>query len=152
MKVPKRIGRHEALVKLGHREAVLQRAADESGQILPLLADKDCGLSRADVNILVTGKYARRSWNMLGDAVHLTNKGFAYLAAHREDTRDAELVVEWDALEVKITELSKESESIRHTDWISGQLGRAVRSEIDLLRHQVAELRAERRRRAGGGV
>lgn len=152
MKTPKRIGRHDALVKLGQRDAELQRIIDESGSLYPLLADKDCGLKRGDVSVLAAGKYVRRSWNMLGDAVHLTAKGYAYLAAHRGDALDADLAARREALEGRIEELRTESDSIRQTDWISGQLGRATRAEINLLEHELAELRAQRRRRAGDGA
>lgn len=152
MKVPKRIGRHDALVAIGRREAELQRILDETGSILPLLADKDCGLKRADTNVLAAGGYVRRSWNMLGDAVRLANKGYAYLAAHRGDERDAELVAELGELTTRIEQLRGESQAIRQTDWISGQLGRAVRAEIHLLEYQAAGLYAQRRRRAGDGL
>lgn len=149
MKIPKRIGRHEALVKIGQREAELQRILDESGAIFPLLADKDCGLSRGDITALSVGKYVRRSHNMFGDAAHLTSKGYGYLAAHRGDALDADLADQIDKLNFRIGQLRAESESIRQTDWISGQLGRATRAEIDLLEHQAADLRAQRRRRLG---
>lgn len=150
MKIPKHIGRHDALVRLGRRDAELQRITDEGGSIHPLLADKDCGLSRGEISSLAVGKFIRRSHNMLGDAVHLTHNGYAYLAAHRGDERDAELATEREKLLIRIEELRVESDAIRQTDWISGQLGRAVRAEIHLLEYEVAELRAERRRRAGG--
>lgn len=150
MKIPKRISRHDALVALGRRDAELQRIADETGRLYPLLADKDCGLKRGDTTALVGGKYVRRSWNMLGDAVHLTNRGYGYLAAYRDDALDADLMARCEALTVRIDELRAECQSIRQTDWISGQLGRAGRAEISLLEHELYALRAQRRRRAGG--
>lgn len=152
MKVPKRIGRHDALVKIGQRDAELQRIIDESGSLLPLLADKDCGLKRADTNVLAAGGYVRRSWNMLGDAVRLTNKGYTYLAAHRGDALDADLVTRCEELTARIAELRDECDSIKQTNWISGQLGRATRAEIDLLEHDLRGLHAQRRRRAGDGA
>lgn len=150
MKVPKRIGRHDALVAIGRRDAELQRIIDDTGQLLPLLADKDCGLSYGDIGVLTTGKYVRRSWNMLGAAVRLTDKGYGYLAAHRGDALDADLLAQCEALVVRIEELHKESESIKRTGWISGQLGRATDAEIKLLEYDLYQLRAQRRRRAGG--
>lgn len=150
LKIPKRIGRHDALVALGRRDAELQRIIDETGQLHPLLADKDCGLSRGDTTALASSKYVRRAWNMLGDAVHLTNKGYSYLAAHRGDPLDADLVARCEVLSVRIDELREESQSISQTDWISGQVGRATRAEIGLLEHELFDLRAQRRRRAGG--
>jgi hypothetical protein len=151
LKILKRIGRHDALVAIGQREAELQRILDESGSILPLLADKDCGLKRADTNVLAAGGYIRRSWNMLGDAVRLTDKGYSYLAEHRGDEHDAELVAELKELATRIEELRDEWQAIRQTDWISGQLGRAVRAEIHLLEYQAAGLYTQRRRHAGDG-
>ena len=126
VKVPKRIGRHDALVALGVRDAALQHIIDETGQLLPLLADKDCGLKRVDVDVLATKGYVRRSWNMLGDAVRLTSRGYSYLAAHRGDGRDAELAAETAALDARILALDAEAKSISQTDWMSGQLGRAT--------------------------
>ena len=152
MKVPKRIGRHDALVKIGQRDAELQRIIDESGSIFPLLADKDCGLSRGDITALAAGKYVKRSWNMLGDAVRLTNKGYAYLAVHRGDALDADLAARSEELAIRITELRDECDSIKQTNWISGQLGRATRAEIDLLEHDLYDLHTQRRRRAGDGA
>lgn len=152
MNTPKRIGRHDALVALGRRDAELQRIIDDTGQLFPLLADKDCGLKRGDTTALAAAKYVKRSWNMLGDAVHLTNKGYAYLAAHRGDALDTDLLARCEALTVQIDELRTECESIKQANWISGQLGRASRAEISLLEHDLHELRAQRRRRAGGDV
>jgi hypothetical protein len=150
MKVPKRVGRHDALVKIGQRDAELQRIIDDTRQFFPLLADKDCGLSRGDVTALERGRYVRRSYNMLGDSVRLTDKGYSYLAAHRGDALDVDLVEREQSLIARIDELRVECDSIKQTDWISGQLGRATRAEISLLEHDLHELRAQRRRRAGG--
>jgi CTP-dependent riboflavin kinase len=151
-KVPKRIGRHDALVALGVRDAELQCIIDETGQLWPLLADKDCGLKRNDVSVLATAGYVRRSYNMLGDAVRIKHKGYAYLAAHRGDVRDADLVGQCEQLAKRILDLHEENRPLKRTDWISGQLGRATDAEIRLLEHELAELRAMRRRRAGGDL
>lgn len=152
MKVPKRIGRHEALVTIGRRDAELQRVIDETGRILPLLADKDCGLGRGDISVLAAGKYVRRSYNMLGNSVRLTDKGYSYLAAHRGDPLDVDLAAQCEALTNRIGNLHGESGSIKRTGWISGQLGRATDAEIKLLEHELYQLWAQRRRRAGGGL
>jgi hypothetical protein len=69
------------------RDAELQCIIDETGQLPPLLADKDCGLKRVDVNVSRHLGYVRRSWNILGDAIRLTGKGYSYLASHRGDAR-----------------------------------------------------------------
>ena len=152
MKAPRRIGRHDALVALGRRDAELQRVIDETGQVRPLLADKDCGLKRNDVSVLKSQGHLRRSYNMFGDAVHLTSKGYSYLAAHRGDARDVDLVAQCEQLMRRIGELHEENNSLKRTNWVSGQLGRATDAEIRLLEHELAELRAMRRRRAGGEV
>ena len=146
----KRISRHDALVALGRRTAELQRIADETGQILPLLADVDCGLSRADVNVLVQGKYVLRKQNMLGASVALLPKAYEYLAAHRRDPLDADLAEQYARLEARITELRAENKPVRQVNWISGQLGRATAAEIRLLEHEKDRVRAQRRLRAGG--
>lgn len=145
----KKIARHDALVAIGVRTAEVQRHADETGQILPVLADKDCHLSRSAVSALAQHKYVIRKYNMLGDSVTLTHQGLAYLAAHRGDARDADLVARFEALEEKVRELRTENQGIKRTDWISGQLGRATDAEIRMLEYQMAGLRAERRRSAG---
>ena len=151
-KIPKRIGRHDALVTLGRRDAELQRTIDETGRPYALLADKDCGLKRGDVSALAVAGYVRRSQNMFGDAVRITHKGYSYLAAHRGDVRDADLVVQCEQLAKRISDLHEENNALKRTDWISGQLGRATDAEIRLLEHEMGELRAMRRRRAGGDL
>lgn len=151
-KAPKRIGRHDALVKLGVRDAELQRTADETGRLYALLADKDCGLKRGDTSALAVAGYVRRSYNMLGDAVRITHKGYTYLASHRGDALDADLATQCDQLMKRISDLHAENNSMKRTDWVSGQVGRATDAEIRLLEHELAELRAMRRRRAGGDL
>lgn len=150
MTEPKRISRHDALVALGRRTAELQRIADETGRILPLLADKDCDLSRSDINVLAQGKYIIRKQNVLGVAVALVPKGYEYLAAHRRDPLDADLAGQYDRLEARITELRAENKPVKQVTWISGQLGRATAAEIRLLEHEKDRVRAQRRLRAGG--
>jgi hypothetical protein len=149
VKTLKKIAHHDALVALGRRTAEVQRHADETGQLLPVLADKDCGLSWGMVSTLARQKYVMRKANMLGDSVTVTHVGLAYLAAHRGDTRDAELVARFEALDERVRELRAESQGIKRTNWISGQLGRATDAEIQMLEYQMAGLRAERRRSAG---
>lgn len=145
----KKIAHHDALVALGRRTAEVQRHTDETGQLLPVLADKDCGLPWGMVSTLARQKFVVRKANMLGDSVTVTHHGLAYLAAHRGDVRDAELVARFEALEARVKELRAENQGIKRTDWISGQLGRATDAEIQMLEYQMAGLRAERRRSAG---
>jgi hypothetical protein len=118
-KAPKRIGRHDAMVKLGVRDAELQRAIDETGQVRPLLADKDCGLKRGDTSALTVAGYVRRSYNMLGDAVRITHKGYTYMAAHRGDALDADLATQCDQLGKRISDLHEENSALKRTDWIA---------------------------------
>lgn len=145
----KRIAHHDALVALGRRTAEVQRHADETGQLLPVLADKDCGLPWGMVSALAKQKYVVRKANMLGDAVKVTHHGLVYLAKHRGDVRDADLVARYEELVERVAALRAENQGIKRTNWISGQLGRATDAEIQVLEYQMAGLLAERRRSAG---
>lgn len=145
----KRIAHHDALVALGRRTAEVQRHTDETGQLLPVLADKDCGLPWGMTSTLVRQKYVARKANMLGDSVAVTHQGLVYLAAHRGDTRDPELVARFEELQERVNALRAENQGIKRTDWISGQIGRATAAEIQMMEYQMAGLRAERRRSAG---
>lgn len=128
-KTPTKHGKHDQLVRIGNRAAELA----QDSNIRPLLGDKDLGLKRGEITALVRAGYITRRDNMLGDAIALTDKGHAYLAAHRGDERDQKIVGEIEALRAERATLEgqqteyAQDRSSRYSGELSRLTGQAIR-------------------------
>lgn len=111
---------HAALVAIAGEvaERAKLRLAGDSNGFQPVLADKQLGLKRATTTALARAGYVERQYNMMGDSVHLTDKGREYVASHGD--RES-----FDAAQAQVDEhASRAAEYREHAAGSTGELRR----------------------------
>lgn len=132
---------HDALVRLGERKAELVQMQLDDRKIRVLDA-REMGIPRGVVTRLERAGYVKRNANMVSvDSVTLTEKGYAYLAALRDDMAHEVALEHIAALEQGINQLR--ADLAANPRW-SEQLRSLTRQQIDRHGAELARLKLDR--------